>query len=263
MTTMTHLQSALLGILQGLGEFLPISSSAHLVIAPRLFGWEYQGLVYDVMLHLGTLLALLVYFAGDWSKIIRSGLARPSTYEGKMLWLIIFATMPAAAAGYFFEDAAEHIFRAPELIAFNLIIFAAVLYQADKKPRKTLVHSSLNLMDAAVIGLAQALAIFPGVSRAGITITAALWLGYRRDEAAKISFLLAGPIIIGATIFEARKLSLFLIDGPFITGFFCSVIASWLAIKFLLSYLKTRTVVVFVVYRIILGAVILGSLFYY
>lgn len=259
---MTHIHAAALGLLQGIGEFLPISSSAHLAIAPWLMGWDYQGLAYDVMLHMGTLLAISLYFAKDWAGMIKAGLSRPASEEGRLLWLIALATLPAAIAGYFLEHAAENLFRGPVLMAANLIIFAAVLMIADKKSGGGRTCRAFNFRDAAVVGLAQALAILPGVSRSGITMTAALLAGYRRDEAARISFLLSGPVILGATVMEMRKFQSAAVDGPFLTGILTSFAVGWLSIKFLLSYLKTRNFDIFVIYRVILGILILAGVLY-
>ena len=170
---MTNFQAIVLGVLQGAGEFLPISSSAHLAIAPRLFGWEYQGLAYDVMLHLGTLLAVLIYFARDWLKIFRDAITAPRSPEGRMLWLLALASVPAGAAGLLLNDYAETVFRDPLWIAFNLVFFSFVIYAADRKPAQALDESAFSPRHALLIGLAQCVALMPGASRSGMTIMAA------------------------------------------------------------------------------------------
>lgn len=254
---MSNFQSAVLGILQGVGEFLPVSSSAHLAIAPYFFGWKYQGLAYDVMLHLGTLCAILIYFAKDWVKIIHDGVKKPRENDGKILWLVVLATIPGALAGYFLEDLAETVFRNPAWIGLNLIFFSIFIYLADRNPEQSLEISSINVKDALIIGIAQALAIFPGASRAGMTIMAGLFLGYKRQDSARFSFLLATPIIFGAGILEMRKFTASAMDASLVLGFLFSFISGWLSIKFLLSYLKTKNLIIFIVYRILLGGLIL------
>lgn len=254
---MSYLQAVVLGFLQGLGEFLPISSSAHLAIAPYFFNWNYQGLQYDVMLHLGTLLALVAFFWKDWIKIIADGIRKPREQEGRLLWYIVIATIPGALAGYLLEDKAETVFREPWAIAFSLMIFSLFIFLADKLAKNQKDLDSLNLVEVLLIGLAQSLAILPGASRSGMTIMAALFLGYRRQSAARFSFLLATPLIIGAALLEVPKISLAQVNGPFVVGFLSSAIFGFLSIKFLLSFLKTKNLVPFVVYRLVLAVLIL------
>jgi undecaprenyl-diphosphatase len=258
---MGYLQAIVLGFLQGLGEFLPISSSAHLAIAPYFFNWNYQGLQYDVMLHLGTLLAIIAYFWKDWVKIIVDGITRFREKEGRFLWYVLLATLPGALAGYLLEEKAETIFRQPWVIASSLIFFSVFIFLADRLARNKKTLESLNLVDILLIGLAQSLAIVPGASRSGVTIMTALFLGYRRQASARFSFLLVTPLIVGAALLEASKISLSEINGPFIAGFLSAAIFGFLSIKFLLSFLKTRNLVPFVVYRLILAALILGKYF--
>ncbi|MGQ9800875.1 MAG: undecaprenyl-diphosphate phosphatase [Candidatus Saccharicenans sp.] len=258
---MSHFQAVVLGFLQGLGEFLPISSSAHLVIGPYFFNWHYQGLCYDVMLHLGTLLAIVAYFWKDWVKIIRDGLSRPKDREGRFLWYVLLATIPGALAGYFLEEKAETVLREPYVIAFSLILFSAVIFLADRLARNQKDLEALNLVEILLIGLAQSLAIVPGASRSGMTIMMALFLGYRRQAAARISFLLATPLVIGAALLELPKIALTEVNGPFLSGFLSSAVFGFLSIKFLLSFLKTRNLVPFVVYRLALALLILLKYF--
>jgi len=254
---MNELQAVTLGVLQGVGEFLPISSSAHLALAPHVFGWKDQGLAYDVMLHMGTLLAIAVYFAKDWTRIIKAGVTRPKAPEGRLLWLLAAGSVPAAALGLLFNDLAEQVFRDPRWIACNLIFFSALIYWADRAPSQKKTIADLGLKDIILIGLAQSIALMPGASRAGMTIMAALFLGYARLDAARLSFLLATPVILGAGLLSVRKISPADIDPAFITGLAAAFIAGMISIKFLLSYLKNNDLKPFIAYRIILGAVIL------
>ncbi|MFA6434789.1 MAG: undecaprenyl-diphosphate phosphatase [Elusimicrobiales bacterium] len=273
---MTELHAIILGILQGVGEFLPISSSAHLALAPYLFGWRYQGLAYDVMLHLGTLLAIAVYFAPDWMRIITAGLkslrrtgpamagagSRPKPEEngGSLLWLLAAGSVPAAAAGLLLNHKAEHAFRDPAWIAFDLIFFSGLIYLADRAPSQKKTTGDLGLKDIMLIGLAQSLALMPGASRSGMTIMAALFLGYARYDAARISFLLATPVIFGAGLLEARKLTPADLNAAFAAGIIAAFIAGMLSIKFLLSYLKNRDLKPFIAYRIMLGLFIVWKI---
>jgi undecaprenyl-diphosphatase len=258
---MSYIQATVLGVLQGLGEFLPISSSAHLVIVPFFLGWNYQGLQYDVMLHLGTLVAIVAFFWKDWVKIIIAGFSQPREPQGRLLWYLAAATIPGALAGFLLEKKAETVFRQPWTIALNLIFFSFLILFADRIAKNQKELGSLTLTEVLIIGLAQSLAIMPGASRSGMTIMAALFLGYRRQSAARFSFLLATPLIIGAGLLELHKISLTQINGPFVLGFLVSALTGFLSIKFLLSFLKNRNLVPFVVYRLILAALILTKYF--
>ena len=258
---MTELHAVALGILQGVGEFLPISSSAHLALAPYVFGWRYQGLAYDVMLHLGTLLAISVYFAKDWFVIIKAGLTRPKEPGGKLLWLLAAGSVPAAAAGLLLNDLAEHAFRDPRWIAFNLIFFSGLIYLADRSPSQKKTAGDISVKDIFLIGLAQSVALMPGASRAGMTIMAALFLGYARYDAARLSFLLATPVIFGACLLEARKIGPADLNAAFAAGLAASFIAGLLSIKFLLAYLKSNNLRPFIVYRVMLGIFILWKVY--
>ena len=250
---MNELQTVILGVLQGVGEFLPISSSAHLALAPHVFGWKDQGLAYDVMLHMGTLLAIAVYFARDWAGIIKAGLTKPRKTEGRLLWLLAAGCLPAAVLGLLLENTAENVFRDPRWIAFNLIFFSALIYAADRAPAQDKQLAGVSLRDILLIGLAQSLALMPGASRAGMTLMAALFLGYTRYDAARLSFLLATPIIFGAGLLAARKISPAEIDPAFLLGLAAAFAAGLLSIRFLLSYLKKNSLKPFLVYRVALG----------
>ena len=256
---MTILDAVLLGIVQALGEFLPISSSAHLVLLPFFRGQVYQGLAFDVMLHAATLLAVLLYFAYDWWVLLKKGFTKPHSKEGRMLWYLAAATIPAGVAGFLLNDWAESTFRNPLLIAFCLAGFAALLWVADKQ---TGAHNgdpdiyTVPFMTVFLIGCAQALAIMPGVSRSGITITAALFLGLSRPAAARISFLLSTPIIAGAALLEVTKLSAADFNAALLWGFISAFIGGLLVIGGLMRYIKTHSFNVFVYYRWLLAAAI-------
>ena len=254
---MTHFQALVLGILQGLGEFLPISSSGHLIVAPWLLGWPVQSLAFDVALHVGTLGAVLYAFIGDWKTILgrawhglRQGnpLAEP---EGRLLGMLALASIPAAVAGLLLEDWAETVFRSPALVATDMALLGVLLYFADRRADRAHEPRPVTLRDALLIGCAQALALVPGVSRSGATITMGLFLGYRREEAARFSFLLATPITFGAALlkvphlFEAGDL------GPVLIGMVAAGVVGFLSIRVLLAYVRTRTYRPFVVYRLL------------
>jgi undecaprenyl-diphosphatase len=262
---MTIFQAIIFGAVQGFTEFLPISSTAHLILLPWFLGWPDPGLAFDVALHLGTLVALLLYFRSDWTALTVSafGLVRGRTQspDARMAMLIIAGTIPAAAAGVLFEDTVESTLRAPQLIGVTLILLALVLVAAEMIGRRKKSLNDISLADAISIGIAQAVAIIPGVSRSGSTITAGLFLGMKRDAAARFSFYLSAPIIAGAV---GKKLVDILGSGlssgqlmPFIVGIVASGVVGYLSIAFLMRYLQTHNTYLFVVYRILLGIVVL------
>lgn len=258
---MTILQAVILGIVQGLGEFLPISSSAHLVLIPWLVGWQDPGLTFDVALHMGTLLAVVLYFWRDWMGLFKGAIRPKPSYERRMFWYLVIATIPGAAIGLALESKAETVFRNPLLIGVMLIIMGILLYVADRR-RQLRTMDTMTLFDAILIGLSQALAIIPGVSRSGSTMTVARWLSLTREDAAKFSFLMSTPIIMGAGLLSIRHLHLTDINTAFIVGVITSFIIGILSISFLLRYLKTSDFKIFVGYRFLLGlAVILIALF--
>ncbi len=253
---MSIFDAILLGLLQALGEFLPISSSAHLVLLPFFRGQAYQGVSFDVLLHLATLLAVLLYFAKDWISLIKNGLTQPFSQKGKPLWLLALATLPAAVAGVLFKEQVETIFRSPVSIACCLMIFAVLLWWADRQSNteKAPLFSAKNLL---IIGCAQALALMPGVSRSGITITAALFLGFSRSQSARISFLLSAPVIAGAALLEVSHLSPDDISAPLIWGFISAFLGALAVISGLMKYIQKHNFTVFVIYRLLLGLFIL------
>lgn len=251
---MTVFEAAVLGLVQGLGEFLPISSSAHLVLVPWLFGWEYAGLTFDVALHVGTLVSVVAFFWQDWLVLLHDGVRRRPTREGRLFWYLVLATIPGAAVGYLLEDQAETIFRTPLLIGVLLIIMGVILFMVDKFAPVKKDLNRVGFSDSMWVGVSQALAIIPGVSRSGITMTAGRLTGMDRETAARFSFLLSTPIIFGAGVMKLTELTPADLNLPFITGVVVSAVTGFLAIKFLLRYLTRNSFGIFVWYRLILGS---------
>ena len=267
----TTFQALVMGIVQGLTEFLPVSSSGHLVIVPHLLGWTdpfITSLAFSVMLHLGTLVALLVYFRSDWLAIVPAGFAavRERSLAGdpnrKLAWLLVVATIPAVIAGPILNDRLEATVRTAEDVAIALVIGAAILWLADQVGRKVDGIERITFPLALVIGLAQSLALVPGISRAGMTISAGLFAGLTREAAARFGFLMATPIIAGAGIFEARRLisgeaGVAVQAGPLVVGMVAALVAGLAAIYVMLRYVRTRSYGIFVVERLAIAAVVL------
>lgn len=259
---MTILQALILGIIQGFTELLPISSSAHLALTPWLLGWPDHGLAFDVALHLGTLIAIVGYFRAEWKKLIVAAASivrkrRVDTPEEKRVIFLVIATIPAGIAGLLLEDAAETIFRSPVIIATNLIVMGILLWAIDRFMSRERNMESMGWKDAMVVGLAQCLALVPGVSRSGSTITAGRALKLSRESAAVFSFLLSMPITLAAVIFkfpdavrEAESLV------PLAVGVVAAALSAWVAIAVLLRYVAKRSYGVFAVYRVLFGALV-------
>jgi undecaprenyl-diphosphatase len=261
---MTVFQAIVLGVLQGLAEFLPISSSAHLALAPWVFGWQDPGLAFDVALHVGTLVAVLWYFRRDWIALIRSAFdivrkrAVTSPDEWRVVFLVI-GTIPGAIAGLLLEDIAETSFRTPALIAVMLMIMGVVLWAADRYARADRPLPEMTWRNALAIGVAQAFALVPGVSRSGATMTAARLLRFDRRSAAVFSFLLSMPITAAAAVVKVPDaIAAGGFSAPLIAGVLAAALSSWLAIAVLLRYLAQHTFGIFALYRLALGALILG-----
>ena len=262
---MTILQAIIFGAVQGLTEFLPISSTAHLILLPWVAGWPDPGLSFDVALHLGTLLALLIYFRAEWIALLTSALGilrgRTQAPDAQTAMQIVAATIPGALAGALFEHQVENALRAPQVIAVMLIALALVLIAAEITGRRKKGLTEVSWGDAITVGIAQAFAIVPGVSRSGITISAGLFRSMKRETAARFSFYLSMPIIAGAVgkrTFELIRESV-AIDQltPFIAGILSAGVVGYLAIAFLMRYLQTHTTYLFVYYRIALGIAVL------
>ena len=259
---MTILQALILGIIQGLTELLPISSSAHLALTPWLLGWPDHGLAFDVALHLGTLIAIVAYFHDEWRRLFGAAVSlarkrRAETDEERRVVFLVIATIPAGIAGLLLEDAAETIFRSPALIATNLIVMGVLLWAIDRFMSRERGMDSMGWKDAMAIGLAQCLALVPGVSRSGSTITAGRALKLTRESAAVFSFLLSMPITLAAIVLklpdavrEAESLM------PMAVGVVAAAVSAWVAIAVLLKYVARRSYGVFAAYRLLFGALI-------
>jgi undecaprenyl-diphosphatase len=256
----SYLQAIVLGAVQGLAEFLPISSSAHLILVPWLLKWQDPGLAFDVALHLGTLLALLIYYRDEWIAMARS-VAGGQSAERRLLQLLIVASVPGAIIGLAFEKQAETTFRSPLLIAIAMAVLAVLLWLFDKISPQKRTMSEMTYWDALVIGFSQALAIIPGVSRSGATITMERAVGVERGDSANFSFLMATPIIAGAGLVEARKLFHEGLDWSVGLGFISAAVFGLVAIAFLIRYVRTRDYVVFAVYRLLVAALVIAVFF--
>ncbi|HXZ33958.1 MAG TPA: undecaprenyl-diphosphate phosphatase [Terriglobales bacterium] len=278
-------QAVILAIIQGLAEFIPVSSSGHLIIVRRLLGWNELSpaheLTFDVALHFGTLLSLLIYFRRTWFQIIRAAfggeVVRFSESTGSdrnltpdeqheerlLLWFMAIATVPGAIAGKLLEHSAEDYFREHiYLIAGALIVVALLMWWGEKVSRMTKPLTRISLVDSIIVGCAQATALIPGVSRSGATITAGLFRDMTREAAVRFSFLLSTPIIAGAALLKAHELRK---EGlpqemhrPFIVGVIISAIVGYAAIAWLIRYLQSNSLKAFVVYRIVAGIIVIG-----
>lgn len=265
---MTLLQAIVLGALQGLAEFLPISSSAHLTLAPWVFGWEDPGLAFDVALHAGTLVALAWYFRKDWIELTMAGFSilRKRKIESpieRRLLLLVVATIPGAIAGKLLNDYAEQAFRSPVLIATTLIIMGVLLWAADRWASQTRTLEQVSMRDAVLVGLAQVCALIPGVSRSGSTMTAGRALGFERGAAARFSFLMSLPITAAAVIVKLPEAVHAQGDLlPLIVGIVTAAISGWIAISVLLKLVSKHSFGVFALYRLALGIFILALFAY-
>lgn len=273
---MDILQAVILGIVQGATEFLPISSSAHLFLVPWILGWTDQGLAVDVAFHWGTLIAVLAYFRNDIKRVLKTVrylLENKPDSEHKeyiknhknhlrIFALIAIASIPGGLLGVLFDKYIENIFRSPVYMAINLLVFGVILYWADRRSVKEKNIRTASFKEILIIGFSQALAIFPGVSRSGATISAGLLLGFKRAEAARFSFLLAVPIILGAGLKEIPQI--YRNGGlgiDLFAGLIASAISGFLVIKYLLAYLGKGNYKIFVWYRIALAFLILATVF--
>ncbi len=255
--TMEILQAIFLGAIQGLTEFIPVSSSGHLILAEKIFNLEVGSLLFDVTLHIGTLTALLFYFWRDIVTTTKSFFRSPK--EEKLAWLLIVGTIPAVVLGLFIEKYAETAFRSVALVLFNMTLISVLMLVIEKYHGK-LSMEKLKNKNAFIIGCAQALALFPGVSRSGITIIAGMSQKLRRADAARFAFLLAIPVTLGAIIHQLATADLATIQGQYgvmLAGVISAAVTGYIAIKFLLNFLANNTLAVFAYYRLGLAAVIL------
>lgn len=266
---MDIVRAVVLGLVQGLAEFLPISSSGHLILVPALFNWEDQGLAFDVGLHGGTLLALLVYFWRDWYDMVRQGLidlVRNRTdlaawdQRSRLLWLLAIGSIPAAVVGLLFDDWIEANVRQPWLVAITLAVMGTIMLLADRLGARRRSLESVGLVDAITIGAGQAVALIPGVSRSGATVTVGLARGLHREDAVRFAFLLGTPAFVGALLLksgdlagmsgsEARDMAI---------GFVTSAVVGFLAIHVLLRWVRTHSLLPFVLYRYAVALLALG-----
>jgi undecaprenyl-diphosphatase len=265
-------QAIILALVQALTEFLPVSSTAHLILFPWLLHWQDPGLAFDVALHAGTLVAVLLYFFKDWLTLALCGLglkypaaapAEEVAQHKRMFWYMVVGTIPGGLLGWLFERRIEENFRTPMVISISMIVVGLLMWWADSKSRLTRPLDQSNLGDALSIGTAQALALCPGVSRSGITITTGLFRGFTRQAATRFSFLLSTPLIAGAVVSHLPRLIKMHkaggLDLPLSTLFLSiavSGLAGYFVIAFFLRYLQTRTLKVFVVYRLAFGIII-------
>ena len=262
---MDPIQGALLGAVQGITEPLPISSSAHLILVPWLLSWPEHSLTFDVALHMGTLAALLLVFWRDWLNLALAWLPGGAAIERRLGLGLVAGTVPAALIGLLFEDVIETSLRSPPLIAIGMLIASAFIFAADRLGRRTLTEEALSIPRALLIGLAQALALMPGVSRSGATISAGRALGLTREAAARYAFLLATPITAGAGVFKLTDLLETGIPpdeiAAFATGITVSFVVGLFAIRFLLRYLRRYSLTAFVIYRVALALLVLALSF--
>ena len=261
---MDTIQALILGIVQGLTELLPISSSAHLAIIPWLLGWTqsdafnlaFEG--FDVALHFGTLLAIGIFFFKDWIQLIKGGfeqvVKKKKSFEGKMFWYIVIATIPGGIIGLILDKFAGNALEKPLIIAIALMVMGIILYIVDKKGKNKTTYEHMTFKQTFLIGLSQRLAFIPGVSRSGITMTTARAMGIERESAAKYSFMLSAPIVLAATVLKFKD---FVFSIPFFVGVFASFLVGIVVIKFLLQYLKKGSFKGFAIYRIIASLIII------
>jgi undecaprenyl-diphosphatase len=261
------LRAIALGVIQGLTEFLPISSSGHLIVARELFGWDFaDDLTFDVALHLGTTAAVIAYFWSEWLAMLRSGWNRlrrrdqraddpEEAYDARLLALLAIGSVPAAISGLFFDVVVD--VRSPIIVGIMLIVFAVVVFLVDRSSHGRREVVNADATDAAWVGMAQAVSLIPGVSRSGITMSAAMTRGFSREQAARFSFLLATPAILGAGFLKGAEAVVEGIPaddiGPIIAGATVSGVVGWLSIRYLLRLLQTGTFTPFVAYRLIAG----------
>lgn len=266
-------QVIVLAVIQGLTEFLPVSSSAHLVVVPQLLGWPEHSLAFDVALHVGTLVAVLLYFFRDWVRIIANGFggrgdSDPQLRQNrKLLWLLVLGSIPVGIAGLLFEKRVEHEFHSPYIIGGMLILVGILMWVADRRTRLWKDLARVRVTDAVVVGVAQAVAIIPGTSRSGITISAGLFRNFDRSTAARFSFLLSTPAIAAAAAKKAWDVHK---EGglphemvlPFIVGVVVSAIVGAIVIGFFMQYLRRNSLAPFVWYRVVFGIIVIALAYF-
>jgi undecaprenyl-diphosphatase len=259
---MDIIQAIILGIVQGLTEFIPVSSSGHLVLVPALLGWAPPGLAFDTVLHLGTVLALVAYFWREWIRLVPAGIRtiarrRIESPDERLAWLVVLGCIPAVVLGYLLKDFFEQVFQDPIVSAYFLLVTAGVLTVAEGVGRRWRSLGKLTVRDSVVVGLGQALAIFPGLSRSGTTIAAGLLVGLEREAAARYSFLLAAPIVLGAGLVQLPQALKAQTGGSGLlalaVGFVVAAVVGYLCIEFLLHYLRRGGLYPFAAYCTVAG----------
>lgn len=258
---MNVFQAIVYGIVQGITEFLPISSTAHLMLLPWLFGWRDPGNVFDVALHFGTAIAVIAFFFRDWVRLVSAGFTKPETPDGRLFWCLAAATVPGALVGVTLDRYMGALSN-PLLIGTLLILMGIVLYACDRAGKHTVRLEQTGFRRSLLIGAAQVLAIVPGVSRSGITMSVGRAVGMDRESIAEFTFLLSTPIILGDALFHAKDLAGVPVDAlPFAVAVVTAAAVGILSIRFLLQYLKTKSFAVFTVYRLALGALVIALYF--
>ena len=262
-------QAVILGVVQGLTELLPISSSAHLNLIPTIFNWSVPE-SFDVALHFGTLLAIGIFFFKDWLKLIAGGFKKifkkEDSTEGRMFWYIVAATIPGGIIGFILDKYAEDFLTNPLIIAIALLVMGIILYLVDKNAKSETDYENMTFKQTFLIGLSQALAFIPGVSRSGITMTTGRAMGVKRESTAKYSFMLSAPIVLAATVFKLGDfIDYFAVASTtgiiaFVLGVLVSFIVGIIVIKFLLNYLKKGSFKIFAVYRVVVGLLVIAWL---
>ncbi len=262
-------QAVILGVVQGLTELLPISSSAHLNLIPTIFNWSVPE-SFDVALHFGTLLAIGIFFFKDWLKLIAGGFKKifkkEDSTEGRMFWYIVAATIPGGIIGFILDKYAQDLLTKPLIIAIALIVMGIILYLVDKNAKSETDYENMTFKQTFLIGLSQALAFIPGVSRSGITMTTGRAMGVKRESTAKYSFMLSAPIVLAATVFKLGDfIDYFAVASTtgiiaFVLGVLVSFIVGIIVIKFLLNYLKKGSFKIFAVYRVVVGLLVIAWL---
>lgn len=255
---MNELQALFLGIVQGLTELLPISSSGHLFILPWMFNWNSIPEYFDVALHAGTLLAIAIFFFKDWLNLLAGAykqvVKKEKNNEGKMFFYLVWATIPSALIGFILDKYCEDLLTKPLIVAIALIVMGILLYVFDKKFDSKVKYENMNFKETFLIGMSQVLAFIPGVSRSGVTMTAARAMKIERESAARYSFMLSAPVVLGATLYKFKD---FVFNIPFAIGVISSFIVGILVIKFLLNYLKKGDFKWFAIYRVVFGLLII------
>ncbi len=253
---MDLIQAIVYGIVQGIGEFLPISSTAHLKLIPFITGWDAPPPAFEVALHLGTAAAVILFFFKDWVNLIFSGLTKPKSQDGKLFWFLVVATIPGGIAGLLFSEYADKIVN-PALIGILLIVMGFVLYFADKFGRNEIDIKKIGIKESLIVGISQMLAIIPGVSRSGITMSAGRAIGITREGIAKFTFLLSTPIVLLDGLYHLKDMGRVPDKVSFFTAILTAAIVGILSIKFILDYLKKKGFGIFAVYRFLFGAFII------